>query len=101
MHGGDTGQLFRAQVLVQQRCLDEARPHSVHAETLGGVFARSRLGQAAIGDVSLYLIRAALAGIARVLILTLGMRMIFRPQARKLHACLNLLLVLAVPVLFW
>ncbi len=57
-------------------------------------------GLAGIGIVSVFLIQVAVALVAGVLFLALGIRMAFNPLARNRHTYLNLLLLIAVPLLF-
>jgi len=57
-------------------------------------------GQAGIGIASVFLIQVAVALVAGGLSLALGMRMTFNPPDRNRHSYLNLLLLIAVPLLF-
>lgn len=58
-------------------------------------------GQAGIGNVSLFLMQAALSIVACALFIAQGLHIAFSPNARNFHGYLNLFFLLAVPLVFW
>jgi hypothetical protein len=58
-------------------------------------------GQAGIGNVSLFLMQAALSLVAFALFIAQGSHLAFSPNARNFHGYMNLFILLSIPLLFW